>query len=207
MQTTVTRRGLLRLGTAGFFGASLMGGTVGAGAATRGSTPPNLRGQVARAARLHDVPAALLLAIGYVNTRLEMPPASACGYRRGDPEARGTYGLMALVRNPAEDTLGLAAELTGLPVEDLMTDRFANLCGGAALLAHSQGRRSRPAGPHGWLPALAGHGGRGPRVRACAGVGGGPSYAAEVSGALRAGFSRRTGSGEWVTLTPQGGRA
>ena len=204
MPTTVSRRGLLRLGTAGFFGASLMGGTVGAGAAPRGSTTPSLRGEVAHAAQLHDVPAALLLALGYVNTHLEMPAAT--GYRRGDPEARGTYGVMALVRNPAQDTLGLAAELTGLPVQDLMADRFANLRGGAALLAHSQGR-VRPAHPHGWLPAVAGHGGHGPRVHACAGVGGGADYAAEVSDVLRAGFSRRTRSGEWLTLTPQAGGA
>jgi hypothetical protein len=113
---------------------------------------------------------------------------------------------MALVRNPAEDTLGLAAELTGLRVADLMHDRFANLCGGAAVLAHSQGR-ARSAHVHGWLPALAGHGGHGPRVRACAGVGGGPSYADEVADVLSAGFSRRLGTGEWVTVAPHGGRA
>jgi hypothetical protein len=42
---------------------------------------------------------------------------------------------MQLVRNPAQDTLGRAASLTGLSVEELKTSRAANVLGGAAVLA------------------------------------------------------------------------
>jgi hypothetical protein len=110
---------------------------------------------------------------------------------------------MALVRNPEEDTLGLAARLTGIPERRLVAERWANLCGGAAVLAHSQGRR-RPEHPHGWAGAVAGPGGHGPRVRACSGIGSGGRYAEEVEELLATGFTRRLRSGELVRLAGHG---
>jgi hypothetical protein len=45
------------------------------------------------------------MAMGYVNTRWEMPPPEASDYIPGDIHGRGAYGIMQLVQNPWEDTL------------------------------------------------------------------------------------------------------
>jgi hypothetical protein len=58
------------------------------------------------AADEYDVPVSLLLAMGYVNTRWEMPSPEASAYEPGDAQGRGAYGIMQLVRNDDEDTLG-----------------------------------------------------------------------------------------------------
>jgi hypothetical protein len=72
-----------------------------------------------------------------------MPPPEASDYEEGDPEGKGAYGIMALVRNPFTDTLGEASQLTGISTEKLKTDRRSNILGGAALLARSQGETHR----------------------------------------------------------------
>jgi hypothetical protein len=77
--------------------------------------------------------------MGYVNTRWEMVPEGVNDYEPGESEGRGTYGIMALVRNPTTDTLGKAASLSGIPESQLKRDRAANIRGGAALLAESSG--------------------------------------------------------------------
>lgn len=112
-----------------------------------------------RASQEYGVPADLLKAMGYVNTRWEMPPPDASDYeeaepREGEPEARGNYGMMSLYKNPDRNTLGRAAELTGLPEEKLKTDRAANIRGGAALLADIQGEE-KPDNINGWYDAIA----------------------------------------------------
>jgi len=204
MPRSCTRRGLISWGTAGAVGMALPLGIPGVDEAEARANTNQLRRRFESAAGTHDVPQELLLAMGYVNTRLRMPDPTAVAFRMGDPEARGAYGVMALVRNPWEDTLGLAAELTGLSPETLVSDLAANLQGGAAVLAHSQGP-SRPAHARGWLGAVAGDGGHGPDVRACAGVGAGDDYAAQVATVLSNGFSERLTSGERVRLAPEGG--
>ncbi len=201
MRLTITRRDLLRMGTAALAGSVFLADAVQAAATGRLSASSLLR-EVQDAAREYDVPVAVLLAMGYVNTRLEMPAPEVSAYRKGDPEGRGSYGIMALVRNPAADTVGLAARITGLSRRELISDRSANLRGGAALLAHSQGAR-RPQQVGDWLGAVAGTGGEGPVIRATAGVGGGDLYADQVAGVLARGFSTRTSSGERVALAAQ----
>ncbi|QNN53256.1 hypothetical protein [Nocardioides mesophilus] len=205
MTDELTRRGILRTGMAGMAGIAAALTVLSAGAATARprDTAPGVLADVRAAARDFGVPPELLLALGYANTRWEMPPPGAGDYRFGDPEARGSHGVMALVRNPWEDTLGLAAELTGLPVQALMTDRAANLRGGAAVLAHSQGRQ-RPGRSRDWLPAVAGHGGGGPRIQAATGIGSGDLYAEQVGDVLAGGFDHRTTSKQRVVLAPQG---
>lgn len=96
------------------------------------------------AAKKYEVPKELLLAMGYVNTRWEMPAPEVSDYEEaepgeGAPEARGSYGIMQLVQNPSEDTLGEAATLTGISEERLKKDRARNIRGGAAVLAQIQG--------------------------------------------------------------------
>jgi len=205
MNRAMDRRDLLRLGAVGVAGTAFLGSprAVAGVAATR-ATPLGLAVQVERVARAYGVPVALLLAMGYVNTRWEMPPRAVSDYQHGDPHRQGVYGVMGLVRNPEADTLGAASRITGLSPAALMSDRAANLAGGAALLAWSQGRGTPPQ-TSGWLPALSGAGGHGPAVHATAGVGGGDLYAEQVADALSSGFSLVTSSGDRLTLTPRNG--
>ena len=86
---------------------------VGSGASVD-ARQTSLADEFDRASREYGVPRDLLLAMGYVNTRWEMSPSSASDYESGDPEGRGDYGVMALVRNPTRDTRGKASSLTGL---------------------------------------------------------------------------------------------
>ena len=74
-----------------------------------------LRREFEAAASEYGVPVEVLLAMGYVNTRWEMVPEGVNDYDPGESEGRGTYGIMALVRNPTTDTLGKAASLSGIP--------------------------------------------------------------------------------------------
>ena len=201
------RRDFLKVGGAGLVSAMSFAGTwpkVASAQEVRGES--SIADEFREAGEKYDVPAALLLAMGYVNTRLEMPSAKASEYERGSPHGWGGYGIMHLTQNPTTDTLGEASRLTGIPESELKIDRRANIMGGAALLAASQGR-IKPAGLGGWSGAVGGReerpGGR--RLVAPSGVGGGRLYADQVLEALRYGISARTRSGESVSLQPQRG--
>jgi hypothetical protein len=129
------------------------------------------------------------VAIGYVNTLWEMPPPQASDYVPGDLHGRGTYGIMQLVQTPWEDTLGRAANLTGLSEAKLKTVRAANVRGGAAVLADIQGA-SKPAELNGWQEAVAEYGG-------------GDLYAQEVYETLKSGAWATISTGESLQLAPQ----
>ncbi len=149
----VSRQDFLLLGGAGLAGAVLLG----TGGQVLAQTQSSLRSQVRAAASEYGVPAELLLAIGYVNTLWEMPPPTASPYERGELHGRGTYGFMQLQENPTMDTLGRAAELTGLTEQQLKEERAANIRGGAAVLADIAGS-PKPAGLNEWQEAVAGYG-------------------------------------------------
>ncbi|CAN5799594.1 hypothetical protein BH18ACT11_BH18ACT11_02440 [soil metagenome] len=85
---------------------------VGSGASVD-ARQTSLADEFGRASREYGVPRDLLVAMGYVNTRWEMPPPSASDFESGDPEGQGNYGVMALTRNPSRDTLGKAASYCG----------------------------------------------------------------------------------------------
>lgn len=131
------RRDFLKLSGAGLTGLVLLG-TIGSRSALAQESS-SLVEKFEEAAEKYRIPKELLLAIGYVNTHWEMPPPEASEYEKGELDGKGTYGIMALVRNPSEDTLGEASRLTGLSTEKLKTDRRSNIRGGVALLARSQG--------------------------------------------------------------------
>lgn len=190
------RRRFLKLSGAGMVGAFALA-TVGAGGVFAQSAP-GLQREFEEAAEKYAVPVELLLAMGYANTRWEMPPPGTNEYEKGDLHGWGSYGIMALVQNPSSDTLGEASRLTRIPEERLKTDRAANIMGGAALLAESQGEK--PARLGGWLGAVNGKGGNGKRYRAVAGVGSGELYEEQVSEILGKGAAERTGRGERVVL-------
>jgi hypothetical protein len=131
-----------------------------------------------------------------------MPPPQASDYEEGELDGKGTYGIMALVRNPSADTLGEASQLTGISTEKLKTDRRSNIFGGAALLARSQGERPTALGDY--LGAVDGEGGsNGKVVEVVAGLGGGELYADQVFETLKNGASARTKRGGQISLPPQ----
>ena len=168
--------------------AALVSGT-DAGASAR--TTPTLSEEFAGAGAEHGVPQELLKAMGYVNTRWEMPPPEASEYEKskpglGTPDARGTYGIMALTQNPYSDSLGQASRLTRTPREVLKENRASNINGGAAVLRRIAGAEE-PEDLAGWYDAVAEYGG-------------GPLYADQVFETLREGASARTTTGELVTL-------
>jgi hypothetical protein len=197
----VDRRDFLKLCGSGLFGVVLLG-SVGLGKvfAQAGSSDPSLVAEFEQAAGEYGVPVELLMAMGYVNTRWEMPAPEANAYLRGDQHGWGSYGIMALVQNPFSDTLGEASRLTGIPQEVLKTDRAANIRGGAALLASSAGGYASGELSD-YFGAVVGRGlGAGKCYIAVAGIGGGELYAEQVFGTLRTGAYRRMSSGETVSL-------
>lgn len=205
MGRALGRRDVLRLGAVGVAGAALLGSPRAVAGVMAASTAPfGLTKHIERIAMRYGVPASLLLAMGYVNTRWEMPAPALSAYQHGDLHGQGVYGVMALVRNPEADTLGAASRITGFSPARLMTDRAANVAGGAALLALSQGRTT-PRLSADWLPAVSGAGGFGPTLRANAGIGGGDLYAEQVADALSTGFSLRTSDGESLMLATGSG--
>jgi hypothetical protein len=163
-------------------------GTMGAGAGAQ-IQQSSLSDELSQASAEYGVPKELLLAMGYVNTRWEMPPPTASNYEAEDPEGRGNYGIMALVQNPSRDTLGRAASLTDLSKEQLKTDRASNVRGGAAVLSEMAGE-NRPSDLNGWYDAVSQYGG-------------GALYADQVYEVLKSGASADTSTGEHLVLAPQ----
>ena len=154
------------------------------------------------AADEYDVPVSLLLAMGYVNTRWEMPPPEASAYKPGDAQGRGAYGIMQLVRNDDEDTLGEASRLTGIPEEDLKRERRSNIFGGAALLSEAQGERAIRLGDY--FGSVSGKGRR-RLFKAVSGIGAGDLYAEQVFDVLRRGTYEKILDGEEIELPSKEG--
>jgi hypothetical protein len=198
----MNRREFLRLSGVGLAGVALLGVTSEILAQPAPST--SLRAEFEEAARKYDVPVEVLLAIGYVNTRWEMPPPETSAHEPGNLHGRGAYGIMQLVQNDTADTLGEASRLTGISEEELKTDRRSNILGGAALLAESQGEKPDRLGDY--FGAVDGRGGRGKRYEAVAGIGAGALFADQVFEALRKGLSVTIGGGEQIALPSQVGR-
>lgn len=221
----IARRHFLKISATGIFGALTFGALSNSNAFAQSSGGPSsaLQQEFEEAAEEFGVPVGVLIAMGYVNTRWEMPPADTSEYEEGELHGWGGYGIMALVKNPSTDTLSEAAQLTGIPEEKLKTDRKANIRGGAALLAESQKAQGRSTfGQNqasqardqgalnreelgGWLESVSGRGAFGTlrvseNVPAAAGVGGGEVYQGQVSLALKQGVSGKTEAGEEISL-------
>ncbi len=198
------RRYFLRLNGAGLAAVALLGPVGTALAQGRPSPGSSLVAEFKEAAEEYGVPMELLMAMGYVNTRWEMPPPRTNAYVEGDLHGWGSYGIMALVQNPYSDTLGEASRLTGIPEEQLKINRAANIRGGAALLAASRGP-GKSANPSAWYRAVAGRGlAGGINYAAVAGIGGGKLYAEQVFEVLQTGARGTTFNGENVVLPALG---
>ena len=199
---TFDRGEFLKLTGSGLLGVALLGSVGAAKTLARAGTSPDasLKAEFEEAFRAYGVPMELLMAMGYVNTRWEMPPPEVNEYEMGDPHSWGAYGIMALVQNPYSDTLGEASRLTGIPEEMLKTDRAANILGGAALLANCAGGHVS-GNPSDFYGAVVGRGlAAGRKYSAVSGIGAGELYAEQVFGTLRTGASKTIFSGEVVSL-------
>jgi hypothetical protein len=198
----MSRRYFLRLGGVGVLAAIFgVAGSERLFAQSDSAYYTSLVKEFDEAADKYDVPVTLLLAMGYVNTRWEMPPPGASAHKPGDPQGRGAYGIMQLVRNDDEDTLGEASKLTGISEEQLKTDRKSNILGGAALLAEAQGERPLRLGDY--FGAVSGKGRR-RLFKAVSGIGAGDLYAEQVFDVLRRGTYEKILDGEEIALPPQG---
>ena len=166
-----------------------VGSSAGAEVQLATAQQTSLTEEFGHASQEYGVPKELLLAMGYINTRWEMPPPSASDYEADDPEGKGNYGIMTLVKNPSMDTLGEAASLTGLSENDLKTNRAYNVRGGTAVLADLAGTQ-RPSDLGGWYDAISEYGG-------------GVQYADQVYEVLKSGASATISTGEHLDLAPQ----
>ncbi|MFI1728285.1 N-acetylmuramoyl-L-alanine amidase [Streptomyces acidicola] len=136
--------------------------------------------------------------------------AEAPHHSGGTEDARGDGSRAAPAREaglPEESelparlrTLTRAAELTGLPAEELRTDAAANVAGGAALLAAAQRDLGAPLSddPADWYGAVARFSGADDNATATA-------YANDVFEVIRGGEQRTTDSGQRVTLAAEPG--
>jgi hypothetical protein len=183
------RRDFLKLGGAGLAGAVLLGTAGATGNRVLAQAESSLKTDFESAAAVYGVPQELLLAMGYVNTEWEMPPPEVSAYREGDIHGRGAYGIMQLMQNPFQNSLGRAAELTGLSEGKLKKVRAANVRGGAAVLAEIQGP-DKPSDLSGWQEAVTEYGGI-------------DLYATEVYETLESGASATISTGESLELAPQ----
>ncbi|WP_129311235.1 peptidoglycan recognition family protein [Streptomyces sp. L2] len=128
----------------------------------------------------------------------------------GSEDARGDSSRPALhprATAPKESalparlkTLTKAAELTGIPAEELRTDPAKNVAGGAALLAAAQQQLGEPlsADPADWYGAVARFSGADDTATAAA-------YANDVYDVLHTGEERTTDDGQLVALAAQPG--
>lgn len=187
--TAITRQEFLKLSGAGIAGAALLG-VMGSGSALAQSND-QISTDVNSASTEYNVPAELLLAIGYVNTRWETPPVEAGAYEPDDIHGSGGYGPMHLSENPQKNTLARASELTGIPQEDLKTDRAANTNGAAAVLDSLAGEQN-PSDLAGWYEAVKQYGD-------------GDLFAQEVYRVLEEGARTETPSGQTVEIEPRPG--
>jgi len=201
---------------------ALAAGTLGAwtgansGAASRPADPrtdcaavlasPDRQAAFRAAARAAQVPATVLLAVSYLESRWD--------HHGGAHSTAGGYGPMHLT-NVAPDnvdgrgdgvrrlpdrtftTAHAAAARTGLSVRQLTHDAAANICGGAALLADHQRGLGHPVGvgsaPGDWYAAVARYSTAVDRPSAA-------RFARQAYQILRTGAERTTVDGEWVRL-------
>lgn len=188
--------------------------------------PSDRQAVFARAAATSGVPQDVLLAVSYLQSRWDdhgSSPSTSGGYgpmhltdvktgavaehhaggkgetgseHKGHDQARtGTPGVD---QHPESlETLHLARELTGLPVERLRTDDVANICGGAALLASYQADlapdRTEAGDASAWSVAVAKYSGAADGATA-------RSFTERVFGLIREGKTRTTNDGHRVSL-------
>ncbi|MEU1303000.1 N-acetylmuramoyl-L-alanine amidase [Streptomyces shenzhenensis] len=164
-----------------------------------------------RAAAEFDVPLPILLGVAYHQSAWEPhpgEPSTSGGYgpmhltdvtpemmAGGDAGAAGRADLKQMAAAPALHTLQAAAELTGLPAEQLRADEAANIRGGAALLASYAKATTggTPEDPGKWYAAVA-------RYSGAQQERGAKAFADRVFASVEKGVSETTEDGQRVRL-------
>lgn len=146
-----------------------------------------LAGAFERAAAESGVPADLLKAIAYSETRLD-------GHG-GEPSSDNGYGMMHLTDNPNNQSLKLAVSLTGIPESELRASDEQNIRGAAAVLAYYSRFESKamPTDLGSWYTAVARYSGADDPTMA-------RFYADHVFDLLGKGFEGTTSEGETLTV-------
>lgn len=182
-------------------------------ALSEGSTTASQRqADFAAAARDYGVPAGVLMAVSYLESRWDSHdgaqsvsggygPMHLTDVRPPDQSlARGEGAPLAPSRPESLRTLLSAADLTGLSAAQLRGDAAANLCGGAAILASYQRELKLPVGhrtsPDQWYAAVA-------RYSGASDVSTAQRFADDVFDTLRRGETRVTDDGALVRLPAQ----
>ncbi|GGP77765.1 N-acetylmuramoyl-L-alanine amidase [Saccharothrix coeruleofusca] len=190
------------------------------------SAAPDGQDEYTAAAREFGVPVSVLLGVSYLQSRWDGnagEPSRAGGYgpmhltdgarlRQGehhdgeeDPRGDTARPLSPRQSTPTTTvpdslrTIDRAAELTGVPLERLRSDRRQNIRGGAALLARYQRELGAPASePGAWYGAVARYSGAEDVTTA-------RQFADDVFDVIRSGATRTTDSGTTVTLPADAG--
>lgn len=173
---------LLLLGTSAFAGAPEF---------PRGDKLDGPLGQAfAQASREFKVPVEILVAVSYAETHFDD--------HGGEPSMANGYGVMHLVDNPQNQSLPEAAKHAKVDVEELKSDKNANVRGGAALLAalaREAGKGKLPTSTAGWFEAVAKYSGMSDRA-------GAKSYAEQVYAFINKGIDAEVGD-EYIHLEPR----
>jgi hypothetical protein len=143
------------------------------------------------------VPADLLLAVAYVETRWQVPETVDVD---GDhAHGRGAVGIMGVVDRDDDPRLTSAAASLGMKPERARTDVVANVAVAAEVLRQlaEETMGAQPKSVQGWRPALALYGADGD-------VELGDSYADAVFEVLAAGASGAASTGEALTIVGTG---
>nr|BFE61698.1 peptidoglycan recognition family protein [Dactylosporangium thailandense] len=200
---------------------AVLGAAILAAPGTAGAAQAGRQQDFTDAANAAGVPADVLLAVSYLESRwdtnrgapstsggfgpMHLTDAAAVSARhdgigdaRGDTARPSTVDAPAAAPAPGSQTLDRAAELTGLGRDRLRTDARDNIRGGAALLASYQRDLGAPGGagsdPAAWYGAVARYSGADTADAA-------GDFADEVYATLRDGADRVTDDGEHVTLS------
>ena len=184
-------------------------------ASASGTDPASRERAFAAASTEYGVPRTVLEAVSYAQTRWDFNPGHSTSGGYGPmhlvdadlgtrADAKGLGEPSAPEAAPVADTLGRAAELTGLAEDALRTDEVANIRGGAALLAATQKRLGLPMGQSTdagqWYAAVADASGSAQEDVAAA-------FADDTYSVIASGASRRTVDGKEVSLLPSAVRA
>lgn len=165
-----------------------------------------------QAAAEYDVPVPVLLAVAYHESAWNAHPgehSTSGGYgpmhlTDVTPEmmagsgagAVGRGDLKEMTADPSLHTLQAAAEVTGLPADELRNDEVANIRGGAALLASyaKTAVGDTPADPGRWYAAVARYSGSGQKHAA-------QVFADRVFATIKKGADETTQDGQHVRLS------
>ncbi len=147
---------------------------------------PNLDRAFIEAAAKFEVPVDILRAVAFSETRFD-------GHN-GEPSSDNGFGIMHLTDNDVNQTLRLAAELTGYSEKELRTENDKNIFGGAAVLAYlAKSEGVDRSDVSGWFPAVARYSGSTDEILA-------RFYADHVYELLNNGFTGTSPGGETITV-------